>query len=690
MVRLFITIQTKTEMTTTNPFFNAFDAPFSAPPLNQVQAKHFAPAIERGMQQHKAEIDKITASDDAPTFANTIEAMERADDFLIQILMVFYNLNSAHTNDELQILQKEFAPRLACHFSDIQMNSELFARVSTLYEKRMTLGLTQEQDYLLSELHKGFLRAGAALDDAAQRELQNINEQLSLLTTQFGQNALAEQNDFQLIIERQDTAGLPPAIIASAATAAREAGHESKYLFTISRASFTPFMQYADNRALREKMFHAYTHAGNNNNEFDNKAIVSKIAALRVRYANIMGYPSYAEFELADRMAATPAAVNELLLQVWQPALVRASAEAAELQAFIDQQGEDFTLHPWDWWYYSEKLREQKYALNSDEIMPYFSLPAVRDGAFYVASQLYGLSFKRRSDVPVYHDDVEVWEVSDADGSHVGLFLADYFMRPSKRGGAWMSNYRRQSRLDDNVRPIVVNVCNFNKGQSGRPALLSPSEVTTLFHEFGHALHGLLSNVTYESQSCTRVKRDFVELPSQIMEHWATEPEVLKVYARHYETGEVVSDELIEKIRAAETFNKGFETTEYLAASVLDMAWHSLQTTEPQDVDALEQQAMASLGLMPQIAPRYRSTYFQHIFAGGYSAGYYSYLWAEVLDSDGYEAFRENGLFDAATAQSFRQNILQKGGSDDPMTLYKNFRGREPRIDAMLAGRGLV
>jgi peptidyl-dipeptidase Dcp len=675
---------------TSNPLLGIYDSPFAAPPLDQISAEHFEPAIEQGMREHKENIDQIIALSDVPTFANTIEAMERANDLLSRVLMVFYNLNSAHTNDELQTLHKKLAPKLARHFSETGMNQMLFTRVSMLYEQRESLGFTQQQNYLLGEIHKEFLRSGVALDDASREQVKQINEELSLLTTQFGQNLLAEQNDFQMIIEQSDTAGLSPAFIASAAAAASEAGHEGKYLFTISRSSFTPFMQYADNRGLREKMFHAYTHSGDNDNDYDNKTILSQIAALRVRLANIMGYPSYADFELSDRMAATPAAVSKLLQQVWQPAISKAREEAAELQAYIKRQDEDFTLQPWDWWYYSEKVREQKYGLDADEIMPYFPLPAVRDGAFYVAGKLYGLKFRRRHNVPVYHEDVEVWEVSDADGSHIGLFYADYFMRPSKRGGAWMSAFRRQSKLDTDVRPIIVNVCNFNKGQSGKPALLTPPEVRTLFHEFGHALHGLLSDVTYESLSCTHVKRDFVELPSQIMEHWATEPEVLKVYARHVETGEAINDEMIQKIRAAETFNKGFQTTEYLAASVLDMAWHSLQTTEPRDVDALEQQTMSALGLIPQIAARYRSTYFQHIFSGGYSAGYYSYLWAEVLDADGYDAFRENGLFDAATARSFRQNILQKGGSDDPMTLYIKFRGREPKVDAMLAERGLA
>ncbi len=673
----------------TNPFFETYEAPFSAPPLDKISNEHFKTAVEQGMKRHSEAIERISALDEEPSFTNTVEAMERADDALMRVLMVFYNLNSAHTDDELQALHKKLAPALARHFSGISMNQALFSRISRLFEQRESLGLNAEQNHLLTEIHKDFLRNGVALDEDSREQVKQIKEELSLLTTQFGQNLLAEQNDFQMILDESQTAGLSDALLASAAAAASEAGHDGRYLFTTSRSSFTPLMQQSDNRALREKMFHAYTHSGDNNNEYDNKSILSKIAALRVRQARLMGYTSYADFELSDRMAATPAAVNELLQQVWQPAIEKARQEAQALQALIDQRGDDITLQPWDWWYYTEKLRAQKYELEADELSAYFALPAVRDGAFYVAEKLYGLSFQRRNDVPVYHEDVEVWEVSDADGTHVGLFYADYFMRPSKRGGAWMSNYRRQSRLDEKVRPIVVNVCNFNKGQSGQPALLSIDEVRTLFHEFGHALHGLLSDVTYESLSCTRVKRDFVELPSQIMEHWAMEPEVLKVYARHVESGETISDFLIEKILASETFNQGFATTEYVAASVLDMAWHSLRTDQLQDVNEIEQQAMQSLGLDPLIAPRYRSTYFQHIFSGGYSAGYYSYLWAEVLDADGYQLFRENGIFDQPTACAFRQNILQKGGSDDPMSLYIKFRGREPQPDAMLAERGL-
>lgn len=674
-----------------NPFFEDYDAPFGAPPLDAIKPEHFVPAFERGMRDRLARIEEIANSSEAPTFANTLEEMERAAHPLNNVSRVFYNLTSAHTNEAIQKIQAEMAPRFVQHNAAIQMNAGLFARIKSLHESKDSLDLTPEQIRVLSETYTDFVRAGADLGDDAQAELNAINEEVSVLTTSFGQNSLSETNDFQLVIENEeDLAGLSDAIKASAAETAKDLGHDGKHVFTISRSSFTPFMQFAENRDLREKIFHAYTHSGDNNNENDNKEIAARIAALRVKRANIMGHKTHAEFELANRMAGTPGAVNELLGKLWEPAIAKAEAEKAALQDCIQNDGGNFELAPWDWWYYTEKLRKQNFDLNAEEIAPYFELSRVRNGAFYVAGKLFGLSFKERKDVPVYHEDVEVWEVSDADGSHIGLFFADFFMRPSKRGGAWMSSYRDQSNMDGVVRPIVVNVCNFPKGSGDKPSLLGPDEVRTLFHEFGHALHGLLTNVTYESLSGTSVKRDFVELPSQIMEHWATEPEVMKVYARHYETDDIIPDDLIEKILKVETFNQGFATTEYLAASILDMNWHSIESHEPVEANAFEEKAMDTLGLIPEIAPRYRSSYFSHIFSGGYSAGYYSYIWAEVLDADGYEAFKENGIFDEATAKSLRENILEKGGTEDPMELYKRFRGREPKVDALLVGRGLV
>lgn len=678
-------------MTETNPFFEDYTAPFSAPPFDRIAAEHFLPAFERGMKEQIDLIERIANNPEAPSFANTLEEMERSGRSLRRVSTVFYNLASANTSDAIQDIQAEMAPRFVKHNAAIQNNAALFARIKSLFEQKDTLGLSSEEDRLLSETYKNFVRAGADLSPEEQESLQEINEEISVLTTLFGRNSLAETNDFHLVLEQPDEiAGLSDAALASASETARDLGQDGKYAFSISRSSFTTFMQFADNRDLREKMYHAYTHSGDNDNAHDNKEIATRIAALRVRRANIMGYKTFADFELSDRMAGSPQAVNDLLSQLWEPALARAERERDDLQACIQEDGGNFELAPWDWWYYTEKLRKKKFDLDADEVAPYFELSRVRDGAFYVATKLYGLTFRERKDVPVYHPDVEAWEVSDADGSHIGLFLADFFMRPSKRGGAWMNSYRNQTKLDGEVRPIVVNCCNFVKGSAGKPTLLSPDEVRTLFHEFGHALHGLLTNVTYESLSGTAVKRDFVELPSQIMEHWATEPDVMKVYALHHETGDVIPDDLIEKILEVDTFNQGFATTEYLAASVLDMDWHSLEDDEPREANAFEAKAMETLGLIPEIAPRYRSTYFSHIFSGGYSAGYYSYIWAAVLDTDGYGAFRENGIFDPETARSFRENVLEKGGTDDPMELFKRFRGREPKTDALLAHRGLA
>lgn len=674
----------------TNPFFETWDAPFGVPPFDSIKPEHYLPAFDKAMAEHLANVDAIAGSSDEPSFENTLEALERAGGALDKVSGVFYNQTSAHTNDDLQKIQVEMAPKLTRHSSAIQMNADLFKRVEALHDRRNSLDLNPEQMRLLTEAHKNFTRAGAALNGENQTELKKINEEISVLTTKFGQNSLAETNNFELIVEdEEELAGLPDSVRAAALETGRELGHEGSYVFTISRSSFTPFMQSADNRGLREKMFRAYTLSGDNNNDHDNKEIASKIASLRVRRANIMGHKTHAEFELSDRMAGSPDAAYGLLRQLWKPAVARAKREAEDLQASIQSSGGNFKLAPWDWWYYTEKVRAENFDMNVEEIKPYFELSRVRDGAFHVATQLYGLTFKQVHDVPVYHEDVEAWEVSDADGSHIGVFLADYFMRPSKRGGAWMSAYREQSKLDGETRPIIVNVCNFPKGSGDQPSLLGPDEVRTLFHEFGHALHGLLANTTYQSMSGTSVKRDFVELPSQIMEHWATEPEVMKVYARHHETGEVIPDNLIDKILKVQTFNQGFATTEYLAASVLDLDWHSLETADEQPANEFETEAMNSLGLVEEITPRYRSTYFSHIFSGGYSAGYYSYIWAEVLDADGYEAFKEKGIFDQETATSFRKNILEMGGTQDPMELYKKFRGREPKVDALLVDRGL-
>lgn len=674
-----------------NPFFQDYDAPFGVPPLDQIKPEHFMPAFEKGLGDHKAEVDVIATDSEAPTFANTIEAMERAGSSLDRVANVFFNLTSSNTDDEIQKIQAEITPIFTNHYTDISLNDDLFDRIKSVYEQRDTLGLRPDQARLLDEYYKNYERAGANLGYGPKTKLKALAEKLSNLSVQFGQNVLKDTNNFELVItDKAELAGLPESVISMAAQTAKELGHAGAHVFTISRSSVTPFLQFAESRDLREKIYKAYVACGNNGDDFDNNRIVEEISTLRAESAKILGYKTHADYILADRMAGTPKAVNDLLNDLWEPTKRKALKEAKDLQDSIAKEGSNFTLAPWDWWYHTEKVRKERFNLDAEKIKPYFELGNVRDGAFYAAEKLYGITFKRRTDIPVHHPDVETYEVSDADGSHIGIFMVDYFMRPSKRGGAWMSSFRDQSSLDGEVRPIIINTCNFPKGADGEPSLMGFDEVRTLFHEFGHALHGLLTQCTYPSQSGTSVKRDFVELPSQIMEHWAQEPEVLKVYAKHYQTGEVIPDAYIAKIKEVDTFNQGFATMEYLAASVLDMDWCSLEDGQEVESDSFQQASMEKLGLIPEIAPRYASTHFQHIFSGGYSAGYYSYIWAEVLDEDGYDTFREKGIFDPERAKSFRENILEKGGSADPMDLYRAFRGQEPTVDALLKGRGLT
>lgn len=672
-----------------NPFFKSWQTSYGMPPFDEIKDEHYLPAFERAFADHEAEIDQIAANKSPPTFTNTIEAMERSGALLRKVSGVFYNLSSSNTNDQLQAIEVNLAPRSAAHFGRTYNHQILFKRVSQIYAKRKALALDGDQFLLVEDIYTEFVRAGAALSDVVRPQVQALDESLAGLMTQFSQNILKDTNDFEMVVDSAvDLAGLPATVLSAAGVEAQHRGMPGKYVFTVSRSSITPFLQYADSRALREKIYKAYTHNANNPNDFNNQAIVGQIAALRVQRALLLGYQSHAHYMLDDRMAKTPANVNQLLDSIWQPAQIKVAKEASDLQDSIQAQGGNFKLAAWDWWYYTEKLRSKRYSLDEEQLKPYFKLENVRDGAFDVAHKLYGLSFKQVTDVPLYHPDVISYEVSDADGSLIGLFLVDYFMRSSKQGGAWMSEFRAQSNLDESVRPIVVNTCNFPKAD---PCLLGMDEVLTLFHEFGHGLHGLLSQVRYESQSGTNVKQDFVELPSQIMEHWAIEPEVLRSYARHVDTGKVIPEEVIDKLLASHSFNQGFSTTEYLAAAYLDMAWSSLETTDAPDVDSFETQAMQAIKLIDAVAPRYRSSYFQHIFAGdSYSAGYYAYIWAEVLDADGFEAFKEKGIFDAATAQSFRQNILEKGGTAEAMEMYEAFRGRAPDVSPLLKNRGLA
>lgn len=674
-----------------NPFLGEYQTPFQTPPLDKIREEHYQPAFLAGMKQQQEEIAMIVNNLEAATFENTLAALDYSGELLTKVNNVFYNLHSAHTNDTMQQIAREIAPLLSKHRDDIFLHEKLFQRIKTVYEQQETLNFNPEQKMLLEKYYKNFVRGGANLNEVQKAELRDINKQLSELSLQFGENVLKEDNAFELIIDKQeDLAGLPANVVAAAADAAKERNYQGKWVFTLHKPSLIPFLQYSDKRDLREKIYKAYINRGNNNNQLDNKTDLAKIVNLRIKKANLLGYKAHADFILEESMAKIPQNVYTLLNELWTPALVMAKREAVALQELIKKEGGSFPLQSWDWWYYTEKLRKEKYALDEETLRPYFKLENVIDGVFTVANKLFGITFIERKDIPTYHPDVKVFEVKEADGTHIGILYTDYFPRPSKRGGAWMNDFRGQYKKDGkNITPIIVNVGNFSKPTSEQPALLSFEEVSTLFHEFGHALHGLLSNCTFPLLAGTSVSRDFVELPSQIMENWAAAPEVMKMYARHYQTNEPIPDELIKKIKLSEKFNQGFITVEYLAASFLDMDWHTL--TEPQEIDVLEfeNNSLNKIGLIPEIVVRYRSPYFQHIFSGGYSSGYYSYIWAEVLDADAFQAFKEKGLFDLQTALSFRKNILAAGGTEDPMALYKRFRGAEPKKDALLERRGL-
>ncbi len=674
-----------------NPFFKEYDTPFQTPPFNDIKESHFLPAFLEGMKQQQSEISAIVNSKENPTFKNTIESLESSGSLLTKVSSVFYNLNSANTNEEIQKIAKEIAPLLSKHNDDIYLNAELFQRIKSVYENRKKWNLNTEQNRLLDEFYKDFVRGGANLNEEKKEVLRNINADLSLLTLNFGENLLKENNVFEMVLDNvKDLEGLPDGVISGAAETAKARGKEGKWIFTLHKPSFIPFLQYSPKRELREKIFKAYINRGDNNDSLDNKNIISKIVALRIQKGNLLGYKTHADYVLEKNMAGNSENVYKLLNQLWEPALRNAKKELEDLQAMVDKEKGNFKLEAWDWWYYAEKVKKEKYALDEEMLRPYFKLENVRDGAFMVANKLFGIKFVEKNDIQKYHPEVTVFEVKEADGRHIGIFYTDYFPRASKRGGAWMSSFRKQYRQGaKNFTPLICNVGNFSKPTGGKPSLMSFDEVNTLFHELGHGLHGLLSNSTYHKLTGTSVPRDFVELPSQIMENWASDPEVLKMYAKHYETGEPIPDELIEKIINAQLFNQGFETVEYLAASFLDMDFHTLTEISDIDVNEFEKNSLNKIELMPEIISRYRSTNFQHIFAGGYSAGYYSYIWAEVLDSDAFQAFKETSLFDKKTAQSFRNNILATGGTDDPMTLYKKFRGAEPKIEPLLKKRGL-
>lgn len=675
-------------------FLNEFDTPYGAPPFDRITIDDYVPAFEAGMKQHADEIDAIVNNPEAPTFENTIVALDNSGSVLDRVSSVFYGLEGTDTNEEMQKIKADLSPKLTAHDDNISLNEKLFERIKTLYDNADSLNLTPEQFRLLEQNYKSFVRSGIMLSETDKERLREINKQLSALTIQFNNNVLAETNNFKLVIDNEaDLAGLPQSVISAAAEAATAAKEEGKWVFTLHKPSWIPFMQYADNRDLREKLYKAMYMRANNGNEFDNKSLIGEIVNLRLERSKLLGYKNFASYVLEERMAKNEESVYKLLNDVWAYALPQAKKEAAELQAIADREGANIELASWDWWYYTEKLRQEKYNLNEEELRPYFKMENVREGVFMVANKLYGLNFKKLDNMPVYHPEVDVYEVTDADGSHVSLFYTDYFPRASKRAGAWMSSFRKQTtRNGEDIRPIIYNVGNFTKPLADTPSLLSLDDVETLFHEFGHALHGMLSKVTYYGLSGTSVPRDFVELPSQIMEHWAFKPEVLKMYAKHYETGEAIPDELIEKIDAAGKFNMGFTTTEFVAAALLDMDYHIQTEQQTYDIEAFEKASLDKIGLIDQIIPRYKSTYYSHIFSSpqGYAAGYYSYLWAEVLDADAFQAFVEKGIFDQETARLFREHVLSKGNTEDPMELYKKFRGAEPNPIYLLKNRGFI
>jgi len=675
-----------------NPFFETYKNKYGAPPFDIIKNGDYMPAFTEGIKQQSVEVNSIADSKEVPTFDNTIAALDFSGVLLKKVSSVFFNLYSCNTNEDMEKIATEITPVLSDHNDNIYLNSKLFTRIKILFDNRSKLRLTAEQNRLLEKYHRNFIRSGAALNPVQKEKLRAINKELGLAQLTFGKNVLDETNSYKYIIDKEsDLAGLPESVRQSAAEASKEAGLPGKWLFNTQKSSFIPVLQYSDNRGLRKELLMAYTTRANHDNASDNKIVINVIMKLRTQKAQLLGFATSADFVLDDTMAKTPKAVNDLLKTVWTPAVAKAKEEVAELQKLMDVQGKGEKLEPWDWWYYSERLRKEKYNLAEEALRPYFKLENVRQGVFNLASKLYGLKFKKISDMPVYDPDVEVFEVSDTDGSLIGILYTDYFPRPGKRAGAWMNNITEQYKKDGiNHRPVICNVGNFTKPTSTKPSLLNMDEVETMFHEFGHALHGLLTQCTYPGVSGTSVARDFVELPSQVMENWCWEPEVMKTYAKDYKTGEMMPKELMDKIQLAGTFNQGFINTELLAASFLDMDYHSKKDTANIDVNAYEKESLDKIGMIPEIISRYRSTFFNHIFSGDYYAGYYSYTWAAVLDADAFQAFKETGdIYNNKVATSFRKNILEKGDTEDPMKLYVKFRGAKPNPDALLKKRGL-
>ena len=680
-----------------NPFLKKYNTEFEIPPFSKIDESDFMPAFKMGIEAHNREIDSIIKNSEDPSFENVIIELERSGSLLDRVGAVFFNLSGSTSNEAIQNIEKDISPILSQHYDSISLNPKIFKKIKYLWDNIDNLNLSIEERKILEEKYKNFIRNGALLEGDDKEKYSSINQEISKLSVEFSQNLLAETNNFEIILNENDLDGLPDDIIALAKEEAdkkyketKDSIYKDKYIFTPHRSSLYPFLTYSKRRDLREKLYKGYIMRGDNNNEFDNKEITAKISSLRVERANLLNFETHAHYVLDNTMAKTPEAVYGLLDQLWQPALSRASKELEELQSLVNNEGGNFKIASWDWWYYSEKLRKEKYDLNDEELKEFFTLDNTIDGIFKTANKLFGLSFSERFDIELYHEDARVWEVRDKDGSHLGIYIGDYYTRSSKRGGAWMSTFKDQSNFDGRERPIVVNVCNFPPPSNDKPSLLNLEHVTTLFHEFGHALHGLVTNTEYKSLSGTSVSRDFVEFPSQVLEHWAVEPELLKSYAKHYKTGESIGDDLILKMQNASKFNQGFANVEYLAASYLDMDWHSLTTNEIQDTVEFEKNSLKKIGLIDEIVSRYRTTYFQHIYSSSYSAGYYSYIWAAVLDSDAFSRFKNSGeIFNKDLAEKYRKYILEKGGTEDPMELYRSFAGSNPEISALLNDRGL-
>lgn len=685
----------ETTMNNENPFYHNYDTPFNTIPFDKIKTEHYRQAMTEGIELKKKEVLEIANNPEAPTFKNTILAYEKSGKLLSNTTSVFYNLTSAHTNDDLKAIAKEFAPKFSAMYDDFNLNENFFKRVKSLYENMDKMDYTEEQKTVITNKYKSFVRGGANLTADQKERFRAINEELSGLCLTFGDNVLNETNDFKVFIDNiEDLEGLPEDNIKAAATEAKAEGQEGKYLFSIHKPSFIPVLTYCKNRNLRETLLKAYSAKGNQDNAHNNKENIVKIVNLRLERANLLGYASHAHFVLDDNMASNPENVFGLMNKVWEPAKGRAKEELAKMKELAKAEGMTDKFEAWDWWYYAEKVKEAEYAFNEEMLKPYFKLENVIEGCFHVANQLWGLEFKEIEGIATYHEEVKTYEVLDKNGEHLAIYYADAHPRPSKRGGAWMNDYRPQHKMNDGVdqRPHITNVMNFTKPTEEKPSLLSVDETLTCFHEFGHAVHGMLSNCTYASVSGTNTPRDFVEFPSQVFENWAMDEQALNVYAKHFETGENIPDELLAKMRKAGTFNQGFSTVEYLSAAYLDMKWHTITEPFTGDVNEFETQVLNEIGLMDEIIVRYKSTYFNHIFSSptGYSSGYYGYLWAEVLDADTYKYFSETNVFDKEKAASFRNEILSKGSTEDVMTMYKRFRGMEPQANALLERKGFT